>query len=67
MTVERKNTEIRSHQHLMDAEGTSDIKPKAEDIKALLLSENWESSNIEIWFDNMQGFWRWNCDISRPL
>lgn len=66
MTVERKNTEIRDQQHLMDAEGTSDVEPKSEDIKMLLLSENWECSNIDIWFDNMQGFWRWNCDISRP-
>ena len=64
MTIERKNTEIRDKKHLMDAEGTSDIEPKAEDIKSLLRLENWECSNIDIWFDNMQGFWRWNCDIA---
>ncbi len=36
MTIERKNTEIRDKKYLMDAEGTSDIEPKAEDIKSLL-------------------------------
>ena len=68
MTVTRENTEIRDQTpDLMVAEGTSDVEPKSKDIKELLLSENWNSSNIDIWFDNMQGFWRWNCDISRPL
>jgi len=67
MTVERVNTEIRDlTPDLMVAEGTSDVEPKAEDIKLLLLSEKWECSNINIRFDNMQGFWRWNCDIARP-
>ena len=64
--LERVNTEIRDQTpDLMVAEGTSDVEPKAEDIKLLLLSEKWECSNIGIWFDNMQGFWRWNCDIAR--
>ena len=65
MTVTRRNTEIRDMYN--DAEGTSDIEPIIDDIKSLLKIENWEGYNIDIWFDDMQGFWRWCCDICRPL
>lgn len=61
----RKNTEIRSQIHLMDAEGTSDSKPIKLDVKELIKQEGWIASNIEIFYDNMQGFWRWNCKIKK--
>ena len=63
MTVERKNTEIFDQKHQMWAEGTSDVEPLEKDIKNLLGGEKWSSDKINIWFDNMQGFWRWNCNI----
>lgn len=63
MTLERKNTEIFDQAHQMWAEGTSDDKPEINDIKILLKSENWNIYNIDIWYDTMQGFWRWNCNI----
>jgi hypothetical protein len=47
----------------MWAEGTSDVEPKANDIEKLLKEENWNIYDVDIWFDYMQGFWRWNCKI----
>lgn len=61
--VTRENTEIRTHAHLMDAEGTADTKPMKSEIEFLLSKEDYNAKDIEIWFDNMQGFWRWNCEI----
>jgi hypothetical protein len=66
MTVERKNTEILDQAHQMWAEGTSDVEPKANDIEKLLKDENWNIYDVDIWLDNMQGFWRWSCKIIRP-
>lgn len=63
MAVERKNTEILDQPHQMCAEGTDDEKPKIEDIEVILKNEGWGVFNVDIWFDTMQGFWRWNCDI----
>ena len=65
MTIDRDHTEIRDQAHLMDAEGTSDVKPKDVDIQTLLGAENWCADEIDIFFDDMQGFWRWSCNISR--
>jgi len=63
MELDRNNTEVRSQKHLMDAEGTSDKKPTALAVQILLSKEGWCCSEIDIWFDTMQGFWRWSCEI----
>lgn len=45
------------------AEGTSDTEPKPQEISDLFKYDNLEITNIQIWFDNLQHFWRWSCDI----
>ena len=47
----------------MIAEGTCDLQPNKNDIVVFVQKQNYCALNIEIWFDNMQGFYRWNCDI----
>jgi hypothetical protein len=66
MTVKREETEIRNQAHEMWAEGTSDVEPKKEDIEALLKKEGYTAINIDTGYDGMQGFWRWDCEIT-PL
>ena len=63
--IKREEVEIRDQQHLMDAEGCHENKPSARDIVRLLTKEGWRSRNLDIWFDETQGFWRWSCDIMR--
>lgn len=65
MTVTREETEIRDQAHEMWAEGTSDEMPASSDIETLLKNEGYFASDIERWFDDMQGFWRWNCNIKK--
>ncbi len=69
MTVDRQHTVIFDQTHKMWAEGTSigeGLKPKEQDIQHLLGSEGWVADEIDIWFDNLQGFWRWSCKIVCP-
>lgn len=66
MTLKREETEIRNQAHEMRAEGTSDEMPTEADVESLLTGEGYEASNIEMWFDGAQGFYRWNCDI-KPI
>lgn len=69
MTVDRKHTEIFDQAHQMWAEGTSiggeGLEPKEADIQKLLGSERWATDEIDIWFDNLQKFWRWSCKIAK--
>lgn len=65
MTVTREETEIRDQAHEMWAEGTSGLMPDIVDIESLLLGLGWKASNVEVWYDNMQGFYRWNCSITK--
>lgn len=72
MTVDRKHTEIFDQAHQMWAEGTSigsgggeGLKPKEADIQKLLGDEGWIVDEIDIWFDNLQKFWRWSCKIAK--
>lgn len=67
MTVKRENTEIRDQPHEMWAEGMEEAtdKPESRDIEYLLNNESFQAFNIRIWFDDMQKYWRWNCDIKR--
>ena len=63
--MNREEVEIRTQTHLMDAEGAHNYKPDSEDIKTLIEREGFRCRNLEIWFDDFQNLWRWNCDISR--
>lgn len=70
MTVDRKHTEIFDQPHQMWAEGTSigngeGTMPEEQDIRRLLGNEGWEAAEIDIWFDGLQKFWRWNCKITK--
>lgn len=59
-----EETEIRNLAHLMDAEGTTDIEPTHKEISDFLKSKGFEAVNIGVWYDSLQGTWRWNCDIN---
>lgn len=61
--INRDNTEIRNHAHLMDAEGLEDSQPTEVEIAQFLRDEGWEATNIDIGFDNIMGMWSWSCDI----
>ena len=47
----------------MDAGGTADVEPIESEIKALLIKDNYNANSIKIWWDEMQGLWRWWCKI----
>ena len=55
--------EIRDQSHLMDASGTQDEKPSEAEIANALLKRGWLASDIEIFYDDLMGFWRWSSDI----
>ena len=57
--IERGNTEIQKK----NAEGTSDVKIYTLDVSRFLHKEGYHADNIDIWYDNMQGIWRWSCCI----
>lgn len=68
MTVDINNTEIFSQQHKMFAEGIgsyANLKPTEIDIQELLKSKGFSAESVEIWFDEFQGLWRWNCKIEK--
>ena len=65
MKLLRENTEIRDKKFLMDADGTSENEPSELDIIKHLEYEGWLCDEIDIWYDNMMGFWRWNCKITK--
>lgn len=74
MTVDRQHTEIVTTRPPAFAEGTSIksgrenielFKPKKSEISQMLIDEGWQPSDIDIWFDDLQGFWRWSCKIQR--
>jgi len=69
MTVDRKHTEIFDQDRKKWAEGTSidanDTKPKEQDIQKLIELEGFKADEIDIWYDNLQKFWRWSCKIAK--
>ena len=65
MKILPKNTEIRNHSHLMDAEGTCDDQPTEHEILSYLRSKGYDGFNLQIFFVNMQQTWRWDCDIRK--
>lgn len=58
-----ENVQLRTQQHLMDAEGTDYEHPNIEEINDYVNGRGYICLDIDIWFDKMQGFWRWNCKI----
>ena len=59
--------EIRDQEHLMDFEGSSDEKPTENEIIAIVFKRGYVAENIDIFYDNMQGFYRFRgelCDKS---
>ena len=48
----------------MWVEGTSDIKPEKNEIIKQAKNKGYRLSDIDIWFDNMQGFWRFTANLN---
>ena len=55
--------EIRERSWEMWLEGTSYKEPSRNEIVEYALTYNYKTRNLEVWFDNMQKFWRFNADI----
>ena len=55
--------EIRDQKHLMNAEGSSDIKPTKEAVIEAVRKSGYTALNVKIFFDNFQNMWRFNADI----
>lgn len=64
-TIKIENTEIRDQAHLMVAEGACDDKPTLDDIVNFLSEHGFVPNDIDVSYDTMQGFWRWNCNIQK--
>lgn len=65
--LKKENTEIRNQPHIMSAEGTCDIEPSKLEVCEYLQTLGWEATKVDVFHDNMQGFWRWSADIKTPL
>jgi len=57
--------EYRTQQHEMIVEGTCDDKPTLPEIMEHGAKNGFFVSDIEMWFDSMQGFWRFNGNLLR--
>lgn len=57
--------EFRDSVHEMLLEGTSYDEPNESEIKEHCLHKGYESQNLEIWFDNLQKFWRFDANLVR--
>ena len=55
--------EYRDRDWEMWLEGTSYNEPNKEEIIKHAKSKGYKLNGIEIWFDNMQGFWRFSADL----
>ena len=64
--VTLQETEIRSQPHEMWAEGTSEEMATASEIEEVLNTQGYTGNMFDAWFDTMQGFYRWRCNIN-PL
>lgn len=63
MNVTKENTEIRDKSHEMRAEGSSYECATISEIETVINQYGYTGNNYDSWFDTMQGFWRWSCDI----
>lgn len=55
--------EIRSQKHLMCVEGSSDIRPTKIGIQKAVEQRGFKIFNINILYDRLQGFWRFDASI----
>tara|TARA_R110000744_G_scaffold329836_1_gene435398 strand:+ start:937 stop:1125 length:189 start_codon:yes stop_codon:yes gene_type:complete len=55
--------EYRIQEWEMWLEVTSDNKPCKEEIIKDAKIKGFELNNLDMWFDNMQGFWRFRADL----
>lgn len=63
--LQKMEFEIRDQPHEMWVEGTSDDRPNTDDILAEVEKRGFLSGKLEIFHDDMQGFWRFSVDIRR--
>lgn len=63
MGIKAEDVEIRSQAHLMDAEGAHAHEVTEIEIEKFLAKQGYFATNIDIFFDSMQGLTRWTCDI----
>ena len=61
--INRNDVEIKNQIHEMYAEGCQHTKPIFSEITDLLKNEGFSHDKIESHYDEMQGLWRWLCDI----
>lgn len=61
--IKREEVEIRNQAHLMDAEGAHTHEVSESEIEQFLAKEGYFATNIDIFFDFMQGLTRWTADI----
>lgn len=63
--IKRKDFEVYNQKHQMYAEGDQHPQPTEPDIMFALKLEGYAASEIDMWFDHLQGFWRWTCKIAK--
>jgi len=63
LKLDNMEYEYRIRDWEMWLEGTSDNEPNKEEIIIHAKSKGYKLNDIEIWFDNMQGFWRFSADL----
>ena len=49
----------------MVAEGSADEKPTEHKIMEAISAEGFEASNISMFYDTLQRFWRYTADIKK--
>lgn len=65
MTIKGEDFEIFDQAYMMYAEGCQYDKPTEVDVSLAVSHAYYYAYNIEIFFDDLQKFWRWTCDIKR--
>ena len=65
LIIKKMEYEYRDRDWEMWIEGSSNEKPNKSEIIEHVKSKGFELKNIEIWFDNLQKFWRFNADLVR--
>ena len=64
--IRREDFEVCDQSHQMHAEGCQDAEPTEKDILIAVGLCGYAATEIDIFFDGLQGLWRWNCDIGNP-
>ena len=59
--------EYRTRSWEMWLEGTADNKPSEDTIISHAKAKGYSLSDISIWFDQLQGFWRFSADLKKLL